>query len=90
MSRRTRGRGRGRTDHLGRRQGVSLRFVAMAVVALGALLALGGPFAEGAAGCFSKVSEGPGPVLDSRFEAPEKTPEKISDRPPSFQVKIDP
>ena len=44
------------TSHLGHRQATSLKGLGFAIVALIALLALGGQLATSAAGCFSTVS----------------------------------
>ena len=58
----------------------------MAIVALVALLALGGQFASGAAGCFSSVTENPSAPLQVGGEQPGS--EVPSDDPPTRGVRI--
>ena len=64
MARRNSRQLRARAADLRRRQSNGLRNMGMAIVALIALLALGGQFASGAAGCFSSITESPSAPIE--------------------------
>ena len=66
---------RARAAELRRRQSNGLRNMGMAIVALVALLALGGQFASGAAGCFSSITEDPTAPIDIGGQ-PERDPSR--------------
>lgn len=77
---------RARAADLGRRRSNGLRNMGMAIVVLLALLALGGQFASGAAGCFSSVTENPTAPLEVGGESQDAT--KPTDQPSTRAVRI--
>jgi hypothetical protein len=86
MSRRNSRQLRSRASELRRRQSKGLRNMGMAIVVLVALLALGGQFASGAAGCFSSVTENPSAPL--QMGGGEQDSEAPSDEPSTRGVRI--
>lgn len=83
---------RARAADLGRRRSNGLRNMGMAIVVLVALLALGGQFASGAAGCFSSVTENPAAPLEMGGEqgASEEPSEESRARGVRIQVQTAP
>jgi hypothetical protein len=77
---------------MGKRQASSLRNLGMGIVALVALVALGGQLSSSAAGCFSNLTEPPGAALEVGGQT---TPIDPADDPAlkargSFRVQVDP
>lgn len=89
MARRSRGRRGHGTEHLGRRQSTSIKGLGAAIVALIALLALGGQVATGAAGCFSTMTERP-QAEGLEVGGGERQPEEKAAPKPSFKVRVEP
>ena len=86
MARRNSRHLRARAADLRRRRSNGLRNMGLAIVALLALLALGGQFASGAAGCFSSVTENPAAPLEVGGE--HSGSEEPSDEPRARGVRI--
>jgi hypothetical protein len=85
MSRRPRRRPGDRTRTMGKRQASSLRNLGMGVVALVALLALGGQLSSSAAGCFSAITDTAGEPLEVGGATP---PDTRMDEPPAGTARV--
>lgn len=86
MARRNSRQLRARAADLRRRQSNGLRNMGMAIVALIALLALGGQFASGAAGCFSSITENPSAPIEVGGQ--QQGASQSDDTPSSGGVRI--
>ena len=70
---------------MGKRQASSLRNLGMGIVALVALLALGGQLSSSAAGCFSNLTEPPSAALEVGGQT---APIETDDDPPAGTMRV--